>query len=757
MSNAEPAPVAAEPAGAVLGARQDALARALDAALQAERNGSFLDLVRQHPRRARGLARRFERVVMGTAGDALPADALPGTARWLLRWLVARLRPDHEGHLDGIPDAAWLHLSAWRPVLALAAVAGFVAVPDFPRHYRRRSGEPALENLCGLWNVGQSTVYRLMERGRRQMAHALLVPAMDAARRLSLRSAVLWELVRVADDADVGQPAWHERQAERVLRQGDAASALWHLWRAQAWTRFARALAGSASELAVAPETDALVARVLAEPLPPGLAVDLWIAKAALGRERGSTDDELRALERARQLAQASQEPLPQAIAQSELGKFYQSRDIDRAIACYQDAVELLGHRGPVEADADVAAVLVTAYVRLAWQYLQRSDERSRGLLDRAEAIRERIRLPDDVLGVVEQVWAEYWRRAGDHNRSLEHRYRALTIFERLGERRSIISTYLNLCANYNSVGDSDAAIHFAEMVLKEAQLGGVRNESLINAHLALGTAHFAAGRLAESIAAHGEALRLAEAASLRLQRFRAHYNLAEVYFTRFRDGGEVADEQAGDEHVKQALASPDSESTTVAHDATRRLKSEVLGTTSASERTQNLSRLQPAETAVHAGEWAEIERQRVCLSMPDSAEVHARAHLAIAHAYTAIAAKEREAALALIEHNSLRARFVAELDALRQTFERELTREQQLGTAWKQAAADLVDDTRRAALIAHLLKDGAVNKSAYGELCGVSPATASKHLGQLAERGLLVQRGKGPATRYELPSAAAG
>ena len=756
MSSVEPGHSGSEPTGASTEVRKDVLVRVLDAALQAERNGSFLDLVRQHPRRVRGLTRRFERVVLGTAGDSLPADALPGSARWLLRWLVAQLRPDHEGHFDGIPDAAWLHLGAWRPVLAVAAAAGFIAVPDFPRTYRRRAGEPALENLCGLWNVGQSTVYRLMERGRRQMTQALMEP-LDAARRFSMRSAVMMELAHVADDAEVGRPHWHERQAERVLRQGDAASALWHLWRAQAWARFAKALAGSASELALEPETDALLARALAEPLPPRLAVDLWVAKAALGRERGSTEDELRSLERARQLAQASQDPLSQAMAQSELGKFYQSRDIDRAIACYQDAVELLGHRDPAETDVDIAPVLVTAYVRLAWQYLQRSDERSRGLLDRAEAIRERTRLPDDVLGVVEQVWAEYWRRSGDHSRSLEHRFRALTIFERLGERRSIISTYLNLCANYNTIGDSAAAIHFAQMVLKEAQLGGVRNESLINAHLALGTAHFAAGRLEESISAHGEALKLAEATSLRLQRFRAHYNLAEVYFTRFREGGDPADELAGDEHIKFALAAPDTESTTVARDATRRLKAEVLGTTSPSERTENLSRLQPAEMAVHAGEWADVEQQRQALSIPAAPEVHARAHLAIAHAYTAIAAKEREAALALIDKHGLREHFVAELDALRQTFERELTREQQLAAAWQQTAADLVDDSRRAALIAHLLKDGAVNKSAYGDLCGVAPATASKHLGLLAERGLLVQRGKGPATRYELPSATAG
>ena len=50
-------------------------------------------------------------------------------------------------------------------------------------------------------------------------------------------------------------------------------------------------------------------------------------------------------------------------------------------------------------------------------------------------------------------------------------------------------------------------------------------------------------------------------------------------------------------------------------------------------------------------------------------------------------------------------------------------------------------------------MASGYVNKSGYAELCALSPATASKHLGTLAERGLLVQTGKGPATRYMLPA----
>jgi Fic family protein len=50
------------------------------------------------------------------------------------------------------------------------------------------------------------------------------------------------------------------------------------------------------------------------------------------------------------------------------------------------------------------------------------------------------------------------------------------------------------------------------------------------------------------------------------------------------------------------------------------------------------------------------------------------------------------------------------------------------------------------------MLRDGSLSKSSYGEVAGVAPATASKHLALLTRRGLLVQSGRGPATRYRLP-----
>jgi hypothetical protein len=253
--------------------------------------------------------------------------------------------------------------------------------------------------------------------------------------------------------------------------------------------------------------------------------------------------------------------------------------------------------------------------------------------------------------------------------------------------------------------------------------------------------------RIDAAIQHYEHALQCSLDAGLKLHAFRARYNLAEAHYRRFREHRDPRDEAQGDTYVEQAVASPASDSSPDALESVRRLKSEVL----AAQIEPAPDRLQPAERAVHFEEMVDVQRHRAALAVPANPDVHAQAHLAIADAYLRVAVKEREAARGLIEQHGLDARFGVALDALRKTFDRELSREQRLGAAWAERCRDLVDTARRETLVGRLLRDGSINKRTYAELCGVSPATASKHLSMLAERGLLQQTGKGPSTRYLL------
>jgi hypothetical protein len=240
----------------------------------------------------------------------------------------------------------------------------------------------------------------------------------------------------------------------------------------------------------------------------------------------------------------------------------------------------------------------------------------------------------------------------------------------------------------------------------------------------------------------------------------RAHYNLAEAYYKRFQALDRPEDERLGDAHSAAALATwPEGDA--AAADATRSLKAEILGPRDG----QFYDRLLPGEFAAHFDAMAEVQRHRAALALPLAPEDRIAAHLAIALAYADVAAKERGAALALIEKHGIeqnrphgqQAAHAAALERLRDVLQQDTDGQARQGQAWCHAAAALLPQAQGQTLLQHLLQQRAINKSGYAQLCSVGLATASKQLGQLAAGGLLVQTGKGPSTRYMLPEALAG
>lgn len=743
-------PDAAAPAEGVGSGRAAMAAVLLEQALQARRQGLLAELLRQHPRAARWMLRRLAPTALGSGdGAAWPAPVL---AERLLRWGVGQLRPDQRPLEAPVPPEAWLVRTGWRPVLALACQQGLLPVPDFPGRYRRRPDEPPLDNLCGLWDVAPSSVYRYLERARHGLQALLLGGPPDVAATLSLRAAAAEAACR---DAGIGTPAdraaWHRSQAGRAEAGGDAPAALWHAWRAGDAMGAAQLLRRHAAALAGDRATDAVLERVAAEPaLAVRPRVELALARAALARTRGAPEQELRQLEAALRVAHAAGDRLLTGVVYGALGKFHEPRDADRAFACYQDSAELLGGQAAPDAagDPDAAAALAITLARLAWLYLLRNDPRARAALERVGALRERTVLPDEVLGVVEQVWGEHARRSGELARAIEHRQRALNIFERLGDLRSMRATRLNLSQDYAEAGDTARAVAMAAQVLDAA--GVVEPEIAVSAHLNIGAARFLAGALDEALQAYAQALSLAQASALRLHAFRARYNLAEAHYTRFRQRGDATDERLGDAYRDAALATPVTDCGPAALEAARRLRHDVLGAGNVPE----ADRLLPEETAVHVEAFAEIRRLRERLAAGLAPEAHARAQVALAGCYAGIAQAERDAALAWIERHALAPLLADDLDALRRRLGAAATGGRALAARWAAEAADLLDAPRRAALLQALQARGELGKSTYAEVAGVAPATASRHLAALAQRGLLVASGRGPATRYRPPPA---
>jgi tetratricopeptide (TPR) repeat protein len=721
----------------------------LDAALTALRQGTLELLVRQRPLAARWLMRRFLPVVQGTVGDALAAQAdASEVPALLLRWLVTQLRPDLEPRLEGIGDEAWLNLVAWRPMLALMCHHRLAEVPAFPGRYRKRAGEAAVDNLCGLWDVGPSTFYRYVERGKHQMALIAMESTPAAARCLSLRRFVVAALAaRGFWTTEPQRLQWHVSQASTLRLRGDPASALWHALQAADADLATEILRSHAAALAGMVETDALIERVAALPAGTRSRFDLWQARAALARTRNAVDRELPAHERALQLATEAADPLLLGIAYAALGRFYESRDADRAFACYEDSARYLLAADPGHRDGATVAQYMTTLVRLAWMHVLRNHPQAKAMLQRADDLRQAHAVPEDLVGMLEQSWGEYWRVAGDSQRALQAKHRALNIYQRLGDQRSILVTYLNLILLHGEARELDRAEAYAQQVFEVARRSVVEPSILVSTHGNLALAYVWAGRYDLAIHEYREALDQASNANLRLHVNRTRMNLANAYFRRFMETRDPELERLGDAQLEAFFQAPASERTPSLTEDARNLKAETLGT----QPEKSGDRLLSTESAEHLDEMAEIQRRRAALHASATPQEQARARLAIANAYLAISVKEREAARALAEKHDLGDSFLAELGQLRATFDRQLTREQRAIAQWQQRGADVLDDTRRHALVERLLREGAINKSAYAELCNVSPATASKHLTTLAERGLLQQTGKGPSTRYLL------
>ncbi len=682
------------------------------------------------------------------AGSAFAPSDIGGIAELALRWGVTSLRPDHAPPRGPIERPCWLERASWRPALALMCHYGFLEIPDFPDHYYRRRGEPAVETLCGLWGIGSSSFYRLLDTAKRRLAQLFVEQAQDGRHSASLQIFAQREAYDRLGLKDIeAQRAWHAQEAARAMRADHYLAALWH-WRAAGDVDAALKLIHlHLVAISREPGLDAELEALRSDAnLSQREHIEIQLAIGAVCRVRNHPELEAQAYEQALRIAADPEDATSLGIVYSHLGKYYEPRDADRAFACYQDSLEFLSRGGDVAERPEAGAAYADTLVKLAWLYTLRNDPRAKPLLEKAEGLPSAK--TDDTVALLQQAWGEYWRRAGAFDLALEYKQRALNIYERLGDQQGMLKTYINLGVIYDDMKRYDRAMDYYRRVLDMAGAVSVDPEHIASAHLNLGACYFWLKDYESAIDQYQQALEISDRMGLQLHIGRAHYNLAEAHYTRYMLAGDPDDERQGDRHVEAAVAAWAPEGFPVYIESARKLKAELLGGT----RDYAEHRILPQEQAAHFAEMTEIERNRAILQGDPSPAERIKAHLAIAQAYLSISAQEREEALRLCDRHNLQDAFAGQIDALRQTFEQSHTTEERLARAWHEATRLSEVSLRRA--VRRLLQDGQISKSVYAEACAVGLATASKHLARLAEAGLLRQVGKGAGTRYVLAPA---
>ncbi len=639
-------------------------------------------------------------------------------------------------------------------MLAVMCQYGFAPVPEFRDRYRASPDEPPADHLCGVWSVGSSTFYRYVEKGKQQLAQVLLGAPLEGSQRVALRRFACLQAER--DGQASVRPensSWHAEQLRLAVLHRDAASALWHCAHTNDFVqKFVDLLSRFGAELAGKTEVDALMAGLPMQQLDSRSQADLLLAQAGLWRARGQDQRELDCLQQAVRVSGAAEDLLMQGAGYGALGKYYEVREPERALACYSESAEALSKARPsIGSSTDRwADEYAKTLVRFAWLELQKHNPQGKRLLEQAQAIADEPGVPEATRGLLEKAWSEHCRRSGDPGAALQHLHHALNIYERLDDSAQIASVKNNLGCVYREAGDFDQSFVYLRQLVSLADAKPVDPSVLASARSNLGANHFALGQYSEAIDQYSVALEISTTSDLQSFIARIRSNLAEAYYKRFSETRNADDERTGDANAAAAYKVWVAEKNAPAQDAIRNLKRELLGARSGSAD----DRLIPEEFVAHFAEFSEVQRHRADLTLPSSPESQISARIAIAGAYLAIAAKEREAARALANKHQLDDRFAAEFGALRATFNRELTHEERSAAAWQESASDLLNDERRAAVLAELFCTGAISKSSYANACAVSLATASKHLGLLSDRGLLVQSGRGPSTRYALPKA---
>jgi tetratricopeptide (TPR) repeat protein len=268
------------------------------------------------------------------------------------------------------------------------------------------------------------------------------------------------------------------------------------------------------NELHINELRDALL-RFKASYVPAELWRDIQIFLCDLLSKLGQHSEALAACRRA---LKATPEIGQQARIYRRMGKLYEQRNQQHALAYYQQAVERFQEDDPE---------LVDLLKDRGWFYILRR-EWSEAEADLMRALTCVPRLAHEQRADIYDALASLQREQKHFTQAVEYARNALTLREESGNMPRVADSCNNLGLLYNAIGDYNHAIAaYEEAMITYERLGN--RERLAVALLNLGMAHHLAGRMSQAIETYQKSLALCEETGLLLVQVRTQYNLAEA------------------------------------------------------------------------------------------------------------------------------------------------------------------------------------------------------------------------------------
>ncbi len=381
----------------------------LDAALDAYRAGTLDSLLRQYPAAANWLTQRYLKTIYGTAGDAIPPEKRePSALAWMLEWVVTQLRPDRTLSFD-IPNSQfWLDRTSWRPAIAVMCHYGFAPVPEFRDRYYRRPGESPADNLCGLWNVGQSSFTAISKRANGRCLGCctksdwIIVTLRRCGAMTSCKLRFHCTIERSRTNRMARQTVAHLFGRKRLSIGGLAFGVC------EDFLQFSDVALRHLTALSTKREFENIIEQFLHQATRPSAQVQFRLIQAATLQLRQEPQRELDMLQDALKVAVGAQDHLATGIVYGRLGKYYETREANRAFAYYQDSIDFLSQVDISTANTSFVNATneyADTIAKLAWLYMLRNDPRAKVILDHIETFRSTIKINDAANAMLEQVW----------------------------------------------------------------------------------------------------------------------------------------------------------------------------------------------------------------------------------------------------------------------------------------------------------------------------------------------------------------